>query len=69
MLKDYNHDLVKQLSITSSGLWRIKKEYKKNAAGCGRCKKLWSDVERKLEEVSALLIKEITSHIKEGKFK
>jgi len=44
MLKNHNHDLVKQLSETSSSLWRMK-EYKDNSKGCEHCMNLWEGVE------------------------
>jgi len=68
MLKNHNHDLVKQLSETSSSLWRLK-EYKKNAEGCEYCVKLWAEAEKKLNEVSDILAEEVGRHVKEDRFK
>ncbi|MBU6141818.1 hypothetical protein KGO95_01695 [Patescibacteria group bacterium] len=67
MLKDHNHDLIKQLSVSSSSLWRME-EYRKNAKGCPHCEKLWGEVEKLQEKISALLTDEVTRHVKEGKF-
>lgn len=67
MLKDHNHDLVKQLSEISSSLWRMK-EYKKNAEGCKDCSVLWDDAEKKFEEISKGLTDEIKRHVKEDRF-
>lgn len=67
MLKNHNHDLVKQLSETSSSLWRIE-EYLKNAKSCEHCVKMWSDVKNRLEKVSAMIAGEISRHAKENRF-
>lgn len=67
MLKNLNHDLVKQLSETSSSLWRMS-EYKKNAAECKECVALWEKIQKNLEEITDLLRKEICRHCKEGRF-
>ncbi|NCN52968.1 hypothetical protein GW950_00715 [Candidatus Wolfebacteria bacterium] len=67
MLKDHNHDLVKQLSEISSTLWRIK-DYKKGSEECVECTKLWNNVEEKMEELSKMLTEEIVKHSKDGKF-
>lgn len=69
MLKDHNHDLVKQLSELSSSLWRIN-TYKKNAkeSKCKHCEKLWGEVKSRLEVASDMLVEEITRHVREGKF-
>lgn len=67
MLKNHNHDLIKQLSEISSSLWRMD-EYMKNAKGCGRCTKMWSKIKDHLEKVSGMLVEEINSHSKEGRF-
>jgi hypothetical protein len=67
MLKNYNYDIVRQLSEISCSLWRIK-EYKKNAKGCDCCVKLWNTLEKDFEKISKLLIKELKDHIKEDYF-
>lgn len=67
MLKNHNHDLIKQLSEVSSSLWRMD-EYMKNAKGCDRCLKIWKKIKNDLEEISKILVEEINNHCKEGKF-
>jgi hypothetical protein len=67
MLKNHNHDLVKQLSETSSSLWRVA-EYLKNAEGCEHCKRMWGGVKEKLEAVSDLIIEEVNRHAAEKRF-
>ena len=67
MLKNWNHDLVKQLSETSSGIWRIE-EYMKNAKGCDHCAKMWNGIKDHLEKVSQMLVHEIGRHYKENRF-
>jgi hypothetical protein len=67
MLKNHNHDLIKQLSETSSSLWRID-EYIKNSKGCGHCEKLWKTAKDSLEEISRLMTEEIGRHYREKRF-
>lgn len=67
MLKNWNHDLVKQLSETSSSLWRIE-EYLKNAKTCEHCTKMWQGVRDNLEGVSQMLVQEIGRHQRENRF-
>ena len=67
MLKNHNHDLVKQLSEVSSGLWRME-DYQKNAQGCNTCEKMWSDMKEGLNKMSDELTAEINRHSKEDRF-
>ena len=67
MLKNYNHDLVQQLSEISDSLWRIE-EYKKNAEGCESCRNLWERIEKDYERHVEELKNEIAKHVKEGRF-
>lgn len=67
MLKNHNHDLVKQLSEVSSSLWRME-DYQKNSKGCNTCEKMWSDMKDKLNEMSDNLTEEINRHSKENRF-
>ena len=62
MLKDFNHDLVKQLSEDSSSLYRYD-AYLKNAAGCAECQALWRKMKETDEERVRLLTEEIKRHI------
>lgn len=67
MLKDHNHDLVKQLSEDSSSLYRYG-EYLKNAEGCDHCAALWNKLKESDEERVKLLAEEIIRHATEGRF-
>ncbi len=67
MLKDHNHDLVKQLSEVSSSLWRME-DYQKNAKGCQHCEAMWADMKDKLNGMSDALTAEINRHSKENRF-
>jgi hypothetical protein len=67
MLKNHNHDLVKQLSEVSSSLWRMD-EYQKNAKGCAHCEKMWSEMKKQLNNMSDALTAEINRHSKENRF-
>ena len=67
MLKNWNHDLVKQLSEVSSGLWRMG-EYVKNAEGCDQCSTLWGKTKDHLEAISEMMVGEINRHSKENRF-
>jgi hypothetical protein len=67
MLKNHNHDLVKQLSEVSSSLWRMD-EYLKNAEGCESCTAMWKQVTTNLNQASDMLVKEINRHSQENRF-
>lgn len=67
MLKNYNHDLIHQLSEISDSIWRMK-QYKENSKDCKRCFALWADLERRFDEIAAFLEEELKRHIKENKF-
>lgn len=67
MLKDHNHDLVKQLSEDSSSLYRYD-EYAKNAEGCEHCQALWRKLKEMDEERVKMLTEEINRHAKENRF-
>ncbi|MDP3901464.1 MAG: hypothetical protein Q8Q37_00600 [bacterium] len=67
MLKNWNHDLVHQLSETSDGLWRIE-DYIKNSQGCDHCIKMWNEVKDNLEKISESLVEEIGRHYQENRF-
>ena len=68
MLKDHNHDLVHALSEKNDALWRYRREYLKNAAGCEHCIKLWQTLEADDEKHVKLLTEEIKHHMDEGRF-
>lgn len=79
MLKDHNHDLIKQLSEDSSSLWRYD-SYIKSAQGrsdseessdsmsCEHCINLWKKLKQTDEERVELLKEEIKRHVNEGRF-
>ena len=67
MLKDWNHDLVQQLSETSDSLWRMG-EYSKNAEGCEHCSGMWDRLRKDYEDHVELLTNEIERHVKEERF-
>lgn len=67
MLKDWNHDLVQQLSEISDSLWRMDK-YSKAAEGCEHCSALWEKLRGDYEEHVKMLKDEIERHVKEKRF-
>lgn len=67
MLKNYNHDLIQQLSEISDSLWRID-EYKKNAEECDNCKHLWDELRKDYENHVRMISEEIMRHVKEERF-
>ncbi len=66
-MKNHNHDLIHQLSELLDSIWRFD-EYKKNAAGCGECEKLWDELKSAYQEWERRLVGAISKHIKEGEF-
>ncbi len=68
MLKDHNHDLIHSISEKCDGVWRYKKEYLKNSAGCPSCVKMWQKIMEDDEKHIEMLKEEIGCHIKEDKF-
>jgi hypothetical protein len=67
MLKDWNHDLVHQMSEISDSLWRMK-DYAKSASGCSHCSALWAKLEADYESHVKLLNEEIKRHVAENRF-
>lgn len=67
-MKDFNHDLIQQLSEDLDSLWRYK-DYIKNAKGCGHCALLWKKMEKLDAERVKLLQTELARHVKLGMFK
>jgi len=67
MLKDWNHDLVQQLSEISDSLWRMEK-YLKASAGCQHCSLLWQQLRDDYEKHTKFLVEEIARHVKENRF-
>jgi hypothetical protein len=67
MLKNWNHDLIHQLSEISDSLWRMD-QYIKAAQDCERCRALWQELQAGYERFSKLLIEEIRKHAAENRF-
>ncbi len=67
MLKDWNHDLVHQMSEISDSLWRMR-DYAKSASGCSHCSALWAKLEADYESHVKLLTEEIKRHVAENRF-
>ncbi len=67
MLKDWNHDLVQQLSEISDSLWRMK-QYHTTSKGCGHCTMLWHELTKDYERHVKMLTAEIARHVKEDRF-
>ena len=67
MLKDWNHDLVQQLSEISDSLWRMD-QYKKASKDCKHCSVLWDKLEAEYENHSKMLTEEIKRHVNENRF-
>lgn len=67
MLKDWNHDLVQQLSEISDSIWRME-QYKKASGGCEHCLAMWEKLEADYENHVTMLRDEIIRHVKENRF-
>lgn len=68
-MRNFNHDLVQQLSEHLDGLWRFD-EYLNNAKadGCERCTALWGRLRERLTADVKDLRDEIENHVKGGVF-
>jgi hypothetical protein len=67
MLKNWNHDLVQQLSEISDSAWRMEK-YLETSKDCAHCSSLWSKLKADYDEHIKLLAAEISRHCREGRF-
>ena len=67
MLKDWNHDLVQQLSEISDSLWRFD-QYKQASKDCSHCSSMWNKLEADYEKHVKMLTDEISRHVKEDRF-
>lgn len=67
MLKDWNHDLIQQLSETSDSVWRMK-EYMRNSKACSHCSAMWEKLEKDYEGHVKMIAEEISRHVKEDRF-
>ena len=67
MLKDYNHDLIQQLSEISDSSWRME-AYAKTAGECEHCLGLWKKLQADYDEHIKLITEEIKRHVAENRF-
>lgn len=66
-MKNWNHDLVHQLSEDLDSLWRYR-DYLKNSRGCRDCTVMWRKCEKLDREKVKVLREEISRHVKGGRF-
>lgn len=68
-MKNYNHDLVQQLSEKLDSIWRYN-DYIKNAEsdGCNHCVELWKQLKAQDEKLVGMIRDEVKSHVEENKF-
>ena len=67
MLKNWNHDLVHQLSETSDSLWRME-SYLKSSEGCKSCSDIWSTLRKDYEKHVEFMLVEIKRRVGEELF-
>lgn len=66
-MKDWNHDLVHQLSEDLDSLWRYG-QYLKKSKGCRHCVLMWKKFQQLDKEKTKMLREEIVRHIREKRF-
>lgn len=66
-MKNYNHDLIHQLSEVLDSIWRME-EYIQNAKDCPECQKLWLEVKSSFEEIAQKIQQQLIKHIQTGNF-
>lgn len=66
-MKNWNHDLVHQLSEDLDSLWRYK-QYLKASRGCRHCTVMWKKFVKIDEEKVKMLRDEVARHVKEKRF-
>ena len=66
-MKDWNHDLVHQLSEDLDSLWRYD-SYMKASQGCDGCTAMWRKFKEIDEEKVQMLQQEILNHVRENRF-
>jgi hypothetical protein len=66
-MKDWNHDLVHQLSEDLDSLWRYR-EYMKNSRGCRRCTAVWKQCQKLDQAKVKMLQEEIAQHVRGKRF-
>jgi hypothetical protein len=57
------YDLIMQLTQEHKTLWRIKNNYKKDAAACKECREFWEDLEKQCEANIARLEELVMKHM------
>lgn len=67
MLKNWNHDLVQQLSEISDSAWRMD-AYLAASKDCSHCHGLWQKLKADYDNQVQLLAAEISRHCEEGRF-
>ena len=63
ILENNNYNLIEQLTVESKSLWRIKNNYKNDAAMDNESKELWNFIEKDKEEVVKLLTEKIKERL------
>ncbi len=63
MYDNNTYNLLRQMIQEHKALWQIKNNYKKDAAECPECKKLWEKLEKQGEANIAELETLIKKHI------
>ena len=63
ILDNNNYNLIEQLTVESKSLWRIKNNYKNDAAADNESKELWNFIEKDNEEVVKLLTEKIKERL------
>jgi hypothetical protein len=63
ILGNNNYNLIEQLTVESKSLWRIKNNYKNDAAMDNESKELWNFIEKDKEEVVKLLTEKIKERL------
>ena len=66
-MKDWNHDLVHQLSEDLDSLWRYD-TYLRTSEACDRCTAMWRKFKEMDEQKVQMLQGEILAHVKENNF-
>ena len=63
MLDNNTYDLMEQLLIENKRLWRIKNNYKKDAALDNEAKQLWNIIEKDKEELVQMLSEKLRERL------
>ena len=63
MLSNHVYNLMKQLVQENKSLWRIKNNYKNDAAACASCAEYWDKLEKDKEQQVKELTELVRNHI------